>query len=131
MSRKSIRVDGFDHGTQPIPVASRKGPLLVTGGIYGLDPATGKLPDDPAAQTKLMFWQLTRVLGAAGASLDDVLRMTIYAKVPEVREHVNEHWLTAFPDADSRPARHTLAYDGLPANMLVQCDAIAMVESDD
>ena len=131
MSRKSIRVDGFDHGAQPIPVASRKGPLIVTGGIYGLDPETGKLPDDPAAQAKLMFWQLERVLKAAGASFEDVVRMTIYAKVPEVRGPVNDHWLTAFPDADSRPARHTLIYDGLPSNMVVQCDAIAMVSADD
>lgn len=128
MSRKSIFVEGFDHGVQPIPVASRKGPLVITGGIYGLDPATGKIPDDPAAQVKWMFWQLERVLRTAGACFDDVLRMTIYAKVPEVRGPVNKHWLDAFPDSDSRPARHTLIYEGLPANMLVQCDAIAMVD---
>ena len=131
MPRKSIRVDGFDHGVQPIPVASRKGPLLVTGGIYGLDPGTGKLPDDVAAQTRLMFWQLERVLRAAGATFDDVVRMTVYVKVPEARAHVNEHWLVCFPDPGSRPARHTLAYDALPANMLVQCDAIAMVDGDE
>lgn len=131
MSRTSIYVDGFDHGAQPIPVASRKGPLIATGGIYGLDPDTGALPDDVAAQTRLMFWQLERVLAAAGAAFDDVVRMTVYAKVPEARAHVNEHWLKAFPDPASRPARHTLAYDGLPANMLVQCDVIAMVDGHD
>ena len=131
MSRTSIRVDGFDHGTQPIPVASRKGPLVVTGGIYGLDPDSGKLPDDVAAQARLMFLQLDRVLRAAGATLDDVVRMTVYVKDPAARAHVNEHWLLAFPHASSRPARHTLAYDGLPTNMLVQCDAIAMVGGND
>ena len=97
---------------------------------YGLDPATRTLPDDVAAQTRLMFWQIERVLRAAGASFEDVVRMTFYVKAPEARAHVNEHWLAAFPEPESRPARHTLAYDGLPANMLVQCDAMAMVGDD-
>jgi hypothetical protein len=41
---------------------------------------------------------------------------------------VNAEWLKAFPDPASRPARHTLQNDGLPANMLVQCDATGWVE---
>lgn len=126
-ARRSIDIEGFNHGAQPIPAASRVGGLVATGGIYGLDPATGKLPDDVAEQARLMFWQLERVLTAAGASLNDIARMTIYAKVPEARAAVNAEWLRAFPDAASRPARHTLTYEHLPANMLVQCDAIAMV----
>lgn len=126
-ARRSINIEGFDHGTQPIPAASRVGGLVVTGGIYGLDPATGKLPDDVGEQARLMFWQLARVLAAAGAGMGDIARMTIYAKVPEARAAVNAEWLKAFPDEASRPARHTLTYEHLPANMLVQCDAIAMV----
>lgn len=129
--RKSISVNGFDHRGQPIPVASRKGSLVVTGGIYGLDSDTGLLPDDIGEQTRLMFCQLERVLSAAGANLDDVVRMTVYAKAPEARVHLNEYWLKAFPDPASRPARHTLVYEGLPANMLVQCDALAVVDAND
>lgn len=126
-ARRSINVEGFNHGAQPIPAASRVGGLVTTGGIYGLDPATGTLPDDVAEQARLMFWQLGRVLAAAGAGMGDIARMTIYARVPEARAAVNAEWLKAFPDEASRPARHTLTYEHLPANMLVQCDAIAMV----
>jgi enamine deaminase RidA (YjgF/YER057c/UK114 family) len=126
-ARRSVNVEGFDHGAQPIPAASRVGGLVATGGIYGLDPTTGKLPDDVFEQARLMFWQLERVLSAAGAGMNDIARMTIYAKVPEARAAVNAEWLKAFPDPASRPARHTLSYEHLPANMLVQCDAIAMV----
>lgn len=126
-ARRSIDVEGFNHGVQPIPAAARVGGLVTTGGIYGLDPATGRLPDDVAEQARLMFWQLERVLAAAGAGFGDVARMTIYAKVPEARAAVNAEWLKAFPDPESRPARHILTYEHLPANMLVQCDAIAMV----
>lgn len=125
--RKSIEVEGFNHGGQPIPAASRKGGLIVTGGVYGLDSATGKLPDDVGEQVRLMFVQLERIMAAAGGSVDDIVRMTFYTKAPAARPLVNQEWLRLFPDPASRPARHTLSYDGLPANMLVQCDAIAMV----
>ncbi|HEY2401136.1 MAG TPA: RidA family protein [Steroidobacteraceae bacterium] len=124
--RKSIHVEGFDHGSLPIPAASRVGNIIATGGVYGLDPTTGKLPDDVGLQGELMFANLKRILEAAGARLEDVVKMTFWVKVPEARQVINTGWLIAFPDADSRPARHTLQNDNLPANMLVQCDALAV-----
>jgi enamine deaminase RidA (YjgF/YER057c/UK114 family) len=128
MARRSIEVEGFSHGAQPIPAASRVGPLVMTGGVYGLDSDTGKLPEDVAEQARLMFRNLTRILKAAGGDLTDIARMTVYVKVPEARAAVNVEWLKAFPDPASRPARHTLQNGGLPGHMLVQCDATAWVE---
>jgi enamine deaminase RidA (YjgF/YER057c/UK114 family) len=72
MARRSIEVEGFSHGAQPIPAASRVGPLVMTGGVYGLDPATGKIPDDVAEQARLMFMNLERILAAAGGTLGDI-----------------------------------------------------------
>ena len=128
MTRRSIEVEGFSHGVQPIPAASRVGPLIVTGGVYGLDRASSKIPDDVEEQVRLMFDNLARLLEAGGGGLADVARMTLYVKVPEARAAVNAEWIKAFPDPKSRPARHTLQNDGLPANMLVQCDATAWVQ---
>jgi enamine deaminase RidA (YjgF/YER057c/UK114 family) len=125
MARRSIEVEGFSHGAQPIPAACRVGPLIMTGGIYGLDPTTGKIPDDVSEQARLMFANLVRILDAGGADLEDVAKMTVYVKVPEARAAVNLEWLKAFPDSASRPARHTQQNDHLPANMLVQCDVTA------
>ena len=125
--RRSIEIEGFGHGAQPIPAASRVGPLIMTGGVYGRDPESGKIPDDVNEQARLMFMQLTRLLEAAGGDLGCIARMTFYVKVPEARAAVNAEWLKAFPDPASRPARHTLVYEHLPTNMLVQCDATAFV----
>lgn len=125
--RRSIEVEGFSHGAQPIPAASRVGPLVMTGGVYGLDPATGQLPDEVAAQARLMFANLERIMAAAGGSMASIARMTVYVKVPEARAAVNDEWMRYFPDAASRPARHTLVNETLPANMLVQCDATAWI----
>lgn len=127
MTRRSIEVEGFSHGAQPIPAACRVGPLIMTGGVYGLDPATGKIPDDVGEQARLMFANLERILQAAGARLVDVAKMTVYVRVPEARAAVNVEWLEAFPEVASRPARHTQQNDHLPANMLVQCDVTAWV----
>jgi hypothetical protein len=56
--------------------------------------------------------------------------MTIYVKRAEAKAALNEEWEKAFPDPASRPARHTLTYEGLPANMMIQCDATAFIGAD-
>ena len=128
--RRSIEVDGFKHGAQPIPAASRIRNIVMTGGVYGSDSATGKLPDDVNSQATLMFENLARILSASGATFEDVVKMTVWIKVPDARAAVNREWLKVFPDESSRPARHTLQNDHLPANMLVQCDAIAVLNDE-
>lgn len=128
MPRKSIHVEGFSHGGLPIPAASRVGPLIVTGGIHGLD-LTASGPGDAAAQTSRMFENLRRVLEAAGATFDDVVRMTVFVKTAEVRDALSPVWMEAFPNENSRPARHTQANNQLPGPMLIQCDAIAYLDN--
>ena|ERR1700733_15144962 len=125
-SRKSIDVDGFNHAGQPIPAACRVGNIVATGGVYGLDSRTGKIPDAVAEQAALMFANLRAILGAAGTSLDEVVKMTVWVKVPAARQALNDQWVLSFPDPASRPARHTVQNDHLPANMLIQCDALAV-----
>jgi enamine deaminase RidA (YjgF/YER057c/UK114 family) len=127
MSRRSFEVEGFHHGGAPIPAASRVGPLVMTGGIYGIDPATGAVPDDANEQARLMFANLGRILEAAGGGFDDLVKMTVWVKGPDARAAINVQWLAYFPDPAARPARHSFPNDQLPANLLVQCDATAFV----
>jgi enamine deaminase RidA (YjgF/YER057c/UK114 family) len=128
--RRSIEIEGFGHGAQPIPAASRVGPLVMTGGVHGFDREKGAIPDDVNEQARLMFENLARILEAAGGDLGCVARMTVYVRVPEARAAVNAEWLKAFPDPHSRPARHTLVNEHLAGKMLVQCDATAFVSDD-
>jgi 2-iminobutanoate/2-iminopropanoate deaminase len=93
-----------------------------------MDPATGKLPENVRQQTKQMFANLQRIMMAAGGSLEDIARVTVFVAVPEARVAVNEEWVRAFPDPASRPARHTLVDYNLPGSMVVQCDATAWIE---
>lgn len=124
--RRSIELDGVKHGAQPIPAASRIGPFIVTGGVSGRDLGTDEMPADVSAQAKNAFVTLGRILNAAGASLDDVIKVTVYLNDRAQRAAINEAWLAAFPDPASRPARHTLVQE-LAAPLLIQIEAMAVV----
>src|SRR4051794_34299053 len=106
--RKSIYIDGFGHGSNPVPAASLLDGMLVSGAIFGLDPATRKLAQDENTQCELMFEHAGNILRQAGCDWDRVLKMTFYVMPDFPRELINTHWLRLFPDAASRPARHVV-----------------------
>jgi len=56
-----------------------------------------------------------------------VAKMTFWVRNAEARQFINPEWLQVFPDPQSRPARHTLQNDHMAANLLVQCDALAVI----
>lgn len=124
--RRSIYIAGLEH-ENPIPEASRIGPFLVSSGIFGRDPETGETPPDIETQCAHMFANIRRILEAAGATPDDVIKLTVWVKDKSSKKHVNKEWLTMFPDPQSRPARHTLAYQDLPGLNLVQCEFMAVL----
>lgn len=97
----------------------------MTGAIFGTDPATGKIPEDPTEQCRLMFHNAARILQAAGGDWGHVLKMTFYIRPDVARELINQQWVMAFPDPSSRPARHVMVSDKLPSSMAMQCDLFA------
>jgi len=125
--RRSINVAGASH-TNPIPSASRRGPFVVSGAISGADPATGKVPDDLDAQCRLMFENVRRVIGAAGGSPEDIVKMTVWITDRALRPILNKHWIEMFPDANSRPARHTVTSRDFTPPMQIQCDLLAVLD---
>lgn len=127
--RKSIYIDGFSHGSNPVPAASLIGNDLMTGAVFGTDPATGQVAELVEDQVRLMFQNVASILAQAGGTFGDVLKMTFYARPELPRELINRHWVEAFPDAASRPARHVIVSDRLPARMHVQCDLTARIGS--
>ena len=123
--RRSIDVAGASH-VNPIPSASRRGPF-VSGAISGTDPATGKVPADLDEQCRLMFENVRRVMAAAGGTPDDIVKMTMWITDRALRPILNKHWVEIFPDANSRPARHTLTSRDFTAPMQIQCDLLAVL----
>ena len=125
--RTSVNVEEFGH-VNPIPAACRIGNLLMSGGIYGLDPATGKAALTIEAQCALMFMHVRRIVEAGGGSTDDIIKMTVWMTDRSLRPILNREWLKMFPDEKSQPARHTMRGD-LEGGMLVQCDFTAVIDN--
>jgi enamine deaminase RidA (YjgF/YER057c/UK114 family) len=126
-NRKSIEVEGFSHGANPIPAASRVGNVVMTGGISGQDPVTGKVPEDAKAQVALAFANLEKIIKAAGGTMDSIVKMSIAVKTFDLRDEINVQWLKAFPDEHSRPARHVVKYDHFGGPTAIQIEAYAVV----
>lgn len=123
--RESIHIGGFSH-ENPIPAASRIGPFLFSGALTGRDPATGELPESMADQAANVFAHVRALMRAAGGSPDDIVKMTFWLVEYRDREALNAQWLEMFPDAASRPARHTVAAQ-LDRGVLIQGDLVAVL----
>ena len=123
--RKAIYVDGFSH-KNPIPPASRLGNFIATGIVSGRD-ANRKVSPDPLVQAGAMLKNLEKILAAAGASFDDVLKLNVWISEESVRAHLNTAWLEVFPDPDTRPARQVMIYAHLTEGQLLTCDALVVL----
>ena len=123
---RSIEVSGLDHGGTPIPQASVVGNLLVSGGIPPVDAAAGGIPGDVESQVAAAFANAVRVVEAAGGAIADVVKVTVFTPDRAIRSIVDKSWLALFPDAGSRPARHTVRADLAPP-MLIQLEVTALI----
>jgi 2-iminobutanoate/2-iminopropanoate deaminase len=104
--------------------AIQSGSLLFLAGQIPLDPATGKLVSGTIAEeTDRIIDNLQAVLSAAGGTLENVVKTTIYL--------TNMADFAAFNDAYARhftkdpPARTTVAVAALPLGVRVEIEAIA------
>ncbi len=128
--RRSIEVENFSHGGNPIPAASRVGNVVMTGGVAGSDPATGVVPDDPQLQVAHAFANVKRILAAAGARPEDIVKLSISVRSFDLRPAINEQWVSMFPDEHSRPARHVTRYDYFNGAVAIQCEAYAVIQGE-
>lgn len=123
---ESIEVAGLHHGGVPIPTASRVGPLVASGGILGMNPADGLIPEDLAGQVELAFANVSAVMDAVGGTVDDIVKFTCFVSDRNSREQINVKWLEMYPNDRRRPARHTLTH-ALPGHVLLQIEILAYV----
>lgn len=124
--RKSIEVEGLNHGGTPIPQGAKVDRFVFSSAIAGIDPETGKIPEDPAKQVEMVFQNVRRFMEVAGGSPDDIGRMNVYVQDDQLRELVNQEWIKMFPDPESRPARHSTVMN-LRMGALVQVEITAVL----
>lgn len=125
---RSLNVPNVGHKA-PIPLGARVGSLIASSAIAGKDPATGELPPDAATQAAHAFANMRALLEAGGATLADVLKLTVTVHDDGVRDALNTQWLAAFPDPADRPARHVVVH-ALQHGMLLQLELLAVASRD-
>jgi enamine deaminase RidA (YjgF/YER057c/UK114 family) len=110
--------DGLAPGPGYSHAVTGRGRWVATAGQVALDDA-GQLvgPDDPQAQTRQVFANLSRALNAAGASFADVIKLNYYVTditmLPAVRAIRDEYVDTARPPATTAVQVAALAMPGL------------------
>ena len=102
--------------------AVRAGNTVYLSGQIGLDPASGQLVDGIEAQIRRVFGNLKAVAEAAGGTLADAVKVTVYltdlAHFARVNEIMAEHF------GDPYPARAAVGVAALPRGALIEADAI-------
>ena len=123
--RQAVSTEAAPRAIGPYSQAIRAGELLFVSGQIPLDPATGVLVDgDIATQTHRVFANLKAILEAGGASLDRVVRTTVYLADMDDFVAMNEVYATYF--SAPAPARATVQAARLPKDARIEIDVIAV-----
>ena len=124
-ARRAVATDAAPVALGPYSQAVVAGGFVFCSGTAGIDPHTGQIPQGIEAQTELALQNIAAILEAAGASLADLVKTTIfYADVNDFAT-LNEVYARFVPDPP--PARSAPANVSLPRGLLVSIEAIAQV----
>jgi 2-iminobutanoate/2-iminopropanoate deaminase len=127
MTRTAVSSDEAPEALGPYSQAIVAGGLIFCSGMAGIDPATGAVADGIEAQTEQALLNLGAVLKAAGSSMHDVVKTTIFYADVEDFGRLNEAYARHMPDPP--PARSAPANVRLPRGLLVSIEAIAVPSS--
>ena len=122
--KKIISTDQAPAAIGPYSQAVRAGDLLFVSGQIPADPATGEIVEPTIqAQAKRSLENLKAILEAAGASLDQVVKTTVFLKNMDDFVEMNRVYKTFF--TTDCPARSAVQVAKLPKDVLVEIEAIA------
>jgi reactive intermediate/imine deaminase len=119
-TRQTIQSPDAPAAIGPYSQAIRVGSIVYLSGQIGLDPRTGQLVEGLEAQAHQVFKNLRAIAGAAGGTLDDIVKVSLlmmdlggFAKVNEI---MASYFKTPYP------ARMTYQVAGLPRGALVEVE---------
>jgi reactive intermediate/imine deaminase len=125
MSRKIISTPAAPAAIGTYSQAVQAGDTVYLSGQIGLDPASMQLVDGIDAQIVRVFENLQAVAGAAGATLNDAVKINIYLTDLGNFAKVNETMAKYF--GQPYPARAAVGVRELPRGALVEADAVLVL----
>lgn len=122
-NRQSVTAPGAPEAIGPYVHAVRAGGLLFCSGQIPLDPVSGQLVGStPADQAGRCLENLAAICDAAGATLADAVKLTVYLTDMSAFVAVNEVYASFF-ESDP-PARVAIGVAALPRGAQVEIDAV-------
>lgn len=123
--KKAIHTEQAPQAIGPYSQAVQAGNLLFTSGQLGLDPATGQFPETVAEQARHSLQNVKAIVEAAGASMNDIVKTTVFLKDMNDFATVNEVYASFF--AQPYPARSAVEVARLPKDALVEIEVIVQL----
>jgi reactive intermediate/imine deaminase len=95
------------------------------GNLLFLSGIVCRTPGDIKVHTEFVLGEMKKQLEAAGSSMEKVLRCTVFLADMKDFAAMNEIYTGKF--GEDPPTRSTIAAAGIPANSLIEIDAIAFI----
>jgi 2-iminobutanoate/2-iminopropanoate deaminase len=129
MTRKVIRTDAAPAPVGPYNQAiAASGQMIFVAGQIPLNPENGQIvgEGDVAAQTEQAIANLKAILDAAGATLQDVVKTTVFLQDMNEFAAMNAVYSRYFDEANA-PARACVEVARLPKDVRVEIECIAVI----
>ena len=127
MSKTMVATGKAPAAVGPYSQGVKVGNLVFTAGQGGLDPATGRMVEGGVeAQTLQTLQNLSAILEAAGSSVSQVVKTTVFLQDIADFQTMNRVYAEFF--GGQPPARTTVQAAALPLGALVEIEAVAVVE---
>lgn len=121
-----ITTDTAPKAIGPYSVGIVSGCFIFTAGQIGINPQTGEVvPGGIEAETRQVLQNIHNILEAAGSSLKQVVKTTVFLREMNDFSRMNAVYAEFF--TTEPPARSTVAVAGLPKGVAVEVEAIALI----
>ncbi len=126
--RRVISTENAPQAIGPYSQAiAAQGSFLFTAGQIAMDPKTGNVTGvEIREQTKRVLENLKAVVEAAGSSLEQVVKTTVFLQSMDDFAAMNEIYSEYFKE--NPPARSAVEIVRLPKNVLIEIECIAVID---
>ena len=127
MDRQAIATTDAPAAVGPYSQGIRWASLVYTAGQLGLTPESGKLAEGGIqAQTRQALKNVSAIVTAAGSSMANVIKTTVYLQDMGDFKAMNAEYAEFFPH--DPPARSIAQVSALPLGALIEIEAVAIIE---
>jgi 2-iminobutanoate/2-iminopropanoate deaminase len=123
MKKKQIHTDKAGKAVGPYSQAIEYNGIIYVSGVTAIDPQAGVPTGTVEEQAEKILNTIEAVLEAAGSSIDNVLKATIFLK--DVNDFAKVNAVYARHFKEPYPARICVEVARIPLGALVEIDAIA------